>query len=84
MIRKIGEASHTLQELHKLPIEQKESNRWLQSLEKTIELTPENVQVVTVCAREANIYEMFVLGQEWQASLLDTSQRNSEPTRRRS
>jgi len=70
VMRKLGEAVQTPNELRKLPIEQTESYRWLQSLEKTIELTPENVQVVTVCDREADIYEMFVLGQERQASLL--------------
>ena len=84
MIRKIGEASHTPQELHKLLIEHKVSYRWLQSLEKSIELSTGHVQSVTVCDREADIYGMFVRGYERQPSLLDTSQRKSEPTRRRS
>jgi hypothetical protein len=76
ILRELGEAAYTPQELQKLPIEQKESYRWLQSLEKTIELTPENVQVVTVCDREADIYEMFVLGQEQHASLLVRASEN--------
>ena len=68
--RPIGEASHTPSEVTKLPIEEKESYRWLEALEKTIELAPEGVQVLTVCDREADIYEMFVLAQERHASLL--------------
>ena len=53
-----------------LPIEEKESYRWVEAFEKTIELTPEGVQVVTVCDREGGIYEMFTLAQKRQASLL--------------
>lgn len=68
--RPIGKPSHTPKEAKKQPIEEKESYRWLQALEKTIELAPEGVQVVTVCDREADIYEMFVLAQERRASLL--------------
>ena len=47
-----------------------QSYRWVQAFEKTIELSPAGVQVVTVCDREADIYELFVLAQERQASLL--------------
>ena len=68
--RPIGEPAHTPQEARKQPIEEKESYRWLQAFEKTIELAPKGRQVVTVCDREADIYEMFVLAQERQASLL--------------
>jgi hypothetical protein len=68
--RPIGEAPHTPNELRKMPIEEKESYRWLEAFEKTIALSPEGVQVVTVCDREADIYEMFVLAEERHASLL--------------
>jgi hypothetical protein len=68
--RTIGEPAHTPNEVRKLLIEEKESYRWLQAFQKTIELSPEGVQVVTVCDREADIYEMFVLAQEREASLL--------------
>ena len=68
--RPVGEAAHTDPILHRTPIEQKESYRWIQSFEKTIQLSPQNVQVVSVCDREGDIYEMFVLGQEQKASLL--------------
>jgi hypothetical protein len=57
-------------ETKKLPIEEKESYRWLEALEKTVKLTPEGIRVVSVCDREADIYEMFALAQERHAPLL--------------
>jgi len=68
--RPLGEPAHTPNELRKLPIEEKESYRWLATLEQTLALTPEPVQVVTVCDREADIYELFALAAKRQASLL--------------
>lgn len=82
--RPIGEASHTAAELQKAPIEEKESYRWLASFQKTIDLTPEGVQVVTVCDREADIYEMFVMAKEPHADLLvraNTDRRLDEETK---
>ena len=68
--RPIGEASHTASETQKLPIEEKESYRWIEAFEQVIALSPEKVQVVTVCDREADFYEMFVVAKEKQADLL--------------
>jgi hypothetical protein len=68
--RPLGEPAHKPAELRQLPIEEKESYRWLQAFEQTLTLTPTDVQVVTVCDREADIYEMFVLAQEKEAGLL--------------
>lgn len=68
--RPIGEPAHTPAELQRLPIEAKESYHWLQAFEQTLALIPAGVEVVTVCDREADIYEMFVLAQEKQASLV--------------
>jgi hypothetical protein len=68
--RPIGEPAHQPGELQKLPIEEKESYRWLQAFEQTLALAPSDVQVLTVCDREADIYEMFVLAQEKAADLL--------------
>jgi len=83
--RPIGEAAHTAAELHKLPIEEKESYRWIEAFQQTIALTPEGVQVVTVCDREADIYEMFVMAQEQHADLLvraNTDRRLDEETKK--
>lgn len=68
--RPVGEPSHQPNDLHKLPIEEKENYRWLQAFEQTIALSPDGVDVVTVCDREADIYEMFALAQEQEAHLL--------------
>lgn len=69
-VRPIGAPPRTSAELKKLPIEEKESYRWLEALEQTAALAPEGVEVLTVCDREADIYEMFALAQEQQAPLL--------------
>ena len=45
-----------------LPIEEKESYRRLQAFEQTLALAPPGVEVITVCDREADIYEMWVSG----------------------
>lgn len=68
--RPIEETSRPRKRIQQLPIEEKESYRWVAAFEKTIELTPAGVQVVTVCDREGAIYEMFALAQEYPASLL--------------
>lgn len=68
--RPIGEPAHKPEELIKLPIEEKESYRWVQAFEQTLTLAPDGVEVITVCDREADIYEMFVLAQENEAGLL--------------
>ncbi|MEW5961266.1 MAG: IS4 family transposase [Chloroflexota bacterium] len=68
--RPIGEPAHSPAELQRLPIEEKESYRWLEAFEQTLALAPAGVEVVTVCDREADIYEMFVLAEEKQASLV--------------
>ena len=49
--RPIGEPAHMPSEARKQPIEEKESYHWVQAFEKTIELSPAGVQVVTVCDR---------------------------------
>ncbi|MFZ2654597.1 MAG: IS4 family transposase [Victivallales bacterium] len=51
------------------PIEDKESYRWLQSLKNTKEITGD-IQVVTVCDREADIYELFMLSDNIKSPVL--------------
>jgi hypothetical protein len=64
------EPSHRPEGCRNLPIEEKESCRWLQAFEQTLALTPPDVEVITVCDREADIYEMFALAQEQKTPLL--------------
>jgi hypothetical protein len=69
-IRPEDEPAHRPEECCKLPIEEKESYRWLQAFKQTLDLAPPGVDVITVCDREADIYEMFAFAQEQEASLL--------------
>jgi hypothetical protein len=68
--RPIGKPAHTPAQLQRLPIEQKESYRWLAAFEQTLVLAPVGVEVVTICDREADLYEMFVLAADKHASLV--------------
>jgi len=43
----------------KLPIEEKESYKWLETLEKTSALIPEETKAIHICDREGDIYELF-------------------------
>jgi hypothetical protein len=51
------------------PIEEKESHRWLQSLRNTKEIAGDT-QIITVCDREADIYEFFKLSDEIKSPVL--------------
>jgi len=70
LIRPEDEPSHRPAECRLLPIEEKESYRWLQAFEQTLALAPVGVEVITVCDREADIYEMFAFAQTRNAPLL--------------
>ncbi len=72
--RPIGEPAHRPDEMRRLPIEEKESYRWIAAFEQTLTRTPTATEVVTVCDREADIYEMFVVAREKNASLLVRAQ----------
>jgi hypothetical protein len=49
---------------HDVPVEGKESARWLISLKETQARLGSTVQVITVADREADVYELFVLAQQ--------------------
>jgi hypothetical protein len=70
LIRPEDEPSHRPEECRLLPIEEKESYRWLRAFEQTLALAPPGVEVITVCDREADIYEMFAFAQTKNAPLL--------------
>lgn len=65
--RESGAADHT-EHRNVVPIEDKESYRWLQSL-KTAWTGCGNTQLVTVCDREADIYEFFQASAELGTSV---------------
>jgi hypothetical protein len=43
-----------------LPISEKESYKWIEALAETKARTPEGVEVICICDREADIYQFFV------------------------
>jgi len=52
-----------------LPIEEKESYRWLEALENTRAVV-DDPEIVTVCDREADLYDFFKCGYQIGASVL--------------
>jgi hypothetical protein len=59
----------------KLPIEDKESYRWLESLKNSKDLMNET-KIVTICDREADIYEFFNLSEEIDSPVLVRANQN--------
>jgi hypothetical protein len=58
------------EEHKKLPIEEKESYRWLQSLDATSKAMGEESHIITVADREADIFELFALPRPGNMDLL--------------
>ncbi len=56
--------------LDPIAIEEKESFKWIESLRNTQLRSPSNTEVVTVCDREADIYEFFDEAEILSASIL--------------
>ena len=52
------------------PIAEKESYKWLTALRETVAQTPAGVTVVSVCDREADVYELFVEAEHLNTGLL--------------
>ena len=66
-LKQLKQRSHN----NSVPIADKESFRWLASLSKTEQVTANaGVQVVTVCDREGDMYELFELANTNAASIL--------------
>jgi hypothetical protein len=61
-------ASHESKKVR--PIEEKESFRWLESLERSTAGIPEGVRVITVCDREGDMYELFAKAQSLNEPVL--------------
>jgi hypothetical protein len=58
-----------------LPIDQKESYKWLVGLKQSVQSAPEQ-QVITVCDREGDIYELFATAQAHAAHFIVRAVRN--------
>lgn len=65
-----------------LPIEEKESIRWLNSMEETINLFNGSIKrVITIADREADIYEFFQLANKLNTDLLVRASHNRKINR---
>lgn len=64
-----------------LPIEEKETYRWLQALMATEEAI-KGTRVVTICDREADLYDLFKLGHQLDAALLVRASQNRTVNRK--
>ncbi len=51
-----------------VPIEEKESYKWIRGLERVVERSPENVTVVTMGDREADVFEFLLRAEQLNAS----------------
>jgi hypothetical protein len=64
------EEKRTKAERKKVPIEEKESYRWLQSVEATEKAIGPDIHIITVADREADIIELFALPRPKNMDLL--------------
>ena len=62
------------------PLEEKESYKWIEALSQTQTRTPEGVEVISICDREADIYEFFVEAKEHPFVIRAAQNRRSEDT----
>jgi len=71
--KKLKKRSHNIA----LPIEEKESIRWLDSMRQTAtRFEQENKKVVTIADREADIYDLFLLADRLKTHLLVRASQN--------
>ena len=68
--RPLDQPSKTPAECAQQPIEEKESYKWIKAFRQTLALSPAEVETLTICDREADIYEMFALADQEEAKLL--------------
>lgn len=66
----------TSDERRRIPIEEKESYKWLKGLERTLERVPAGPQLITIGDREADIFELFNLARNPRADLLIRAAQN--------
>jgi hypothetical protein len=60
----------------KLPIAEKESNKWLVALSESVKHKPEQTKLITVCDAEADIFELFAHARKLETDLLIRAAQN--------
>ena len=73
-VRELKKRSHNIA----LPIEDKESIRWLDSLEQSNSFELKDTNIVTICDREGDIYELFELAFRKKHSVLIRASQNRQ------
>src|SRR5262245_19195944 len=63
-------SEHRARERKNTAIGQKESYRWIEALQETVAWAPASSQVVTLCDREADIYEFLAEAQQLEAKFV--------------
>lgn len=63
-----------------LPVEEKESYRWIESLEATMKV-PTKTQIVTVCDRECDFYDFFKIADKKGSTVLVRASQNRSVNR---
>jgi Transposase DNA-binding len=61
---------------HLKSIAEKESNKWLKALKEQVNLLGNNAEVVAVCDREADIYQLFELANQLKVKVLVRAMHN--------
>ena len=64
------------------PLRERESYKWIEALSETYARTPEGVEVISICDREADIYEFFVEAKEHPFVIRVAQNRRIEETQR--
>ena len=64
------------------PLQERESYKWIEALSETHARTPEGVEVISICDREADIYEFFVEAKEHPFVIRVAQNRRIEETQR--
>ncbi len=60
----------------RIPIEEKESTKWLINLENSEKLRPSGTRFIHICDREADIYELFLKVKELKSEILIRAAQN--------
>lgn len=69
-VRSETEAKLSAAEKKKRPIEEKESYKWIESLEAISQQQPPGTKIVSVCDAESDVYELLAKAEELEAAYL--------------
>ena len=62
--------TETYEQRKRKPIEEKESFKWISTLQKCYEKIPDNIETITICDREGDFYELFAEAKKQEEIIL--------------